>query len=219
MSVEPSDLLRYLPESRVIVCTSCRYALQPRAISRHLKDIHHILRSCRKPFLQYISAFYLDDPETVIRSIEYLKQFPVPFLPIQEGLRCNHRGCSHLCVTEKRMRSHWTSKHNRPGQHESDWSSALLQTFFKGNSLRYFTKPPFSPASIDLRSTEKTFVGQYETTLLQHYVTSTSLTLADGIEISRDDGLKVHILSHRKLRQKLKHHSCLCIIVLLCVMI
>lgn len=178
MLMEPSDLLRYLPDLKVIVCTYCGYALQPGAISRHLKDIHHILRSRRKPFLEYTSSFDLDSPETVIASTEHLKEFPVRFLPVRDGWRCNHEGCSHLCVTEKRMRSHWTSEHNRPGQQNLDWSSAPLQTVFMGNSLRYFTKTSFSPPSFDQHAGKEAHHGAAHTDLLRHYLTSTSVTLA-----------------------------------------
>ena len=79
------------------------------------------------------------------------------------------------------MRSHWALKHNRTGRAESDWSSAPLQTFFKGNALRYFTKPSVSSV-LNYPISKELQVGEQETSLLQHYVASTSLTLADGVE-------------------------------------
>lgn len=193
MSVQPSDLLQYLPEFKVVVCTSCQYALQPGAIPRHLKDIHHILRSSRKPFVQHVETLDLDDPETVIRSTDDLKEFPVPFLPVHDGLKCTHQGCSHLCVTEKRMKSHWCKEHDRPSRPESDWSSVPLQTFFRGNSLCYFTKPSSSPV-LNHQPPGKALIGEHEAVFLQHYIASTSLTLANGIE-TRWDSLAVRIMS------------------------
>lgn len=186
MSVQPSDLLQYLGEFKVIVCTSCQYALQPSAISRHLKDIHRILRSSRKPFVQYVSTLDLNSPETVIQSTDDLKEFPVPLLPVQDGLKCNHQGCSHLCVTEKRMKRHWAIEHGQPGRPGLDWSSVPLQTFFRGNSLRYFTKSPF-PAVLLHQPPKKALFRDLEAALLQHYIAFTSLTLADGIETTHND--------------------------------
>ncbi|RFU32132.1 hypothetical protein B7463_g4211, partial [Scytalidium lignicola] len=45
-------------------------------------------------------------------------------------------------MTEKRMRNHWLSTHGRQGLATVDWQAAPLQTFFKGNLLRYFTGTP-----------------------------------------------------------------------------
>ncbi|KAF2005036.1 hypothetical protein P154DRAFT_424955 [Amniculicola lignicola CBS 123094] len=181
MSCQPSDLLRYLPDFKVVVCTSCQYALQPSAISRHLKDIHHILRSSRKPFAEYVSTLDLAKPEAVIRSTDTLAQFPVAALPVQDGLKCSHQGCSHMCVTEKRMKSHWNVKHGRPGLRELNWTVVPLQTFFRGNSLRYFMKPSLSLV-LSYETLKKSLDGEIEAALLQHYITSTSITLANGVE-------------------------------------
>jgi hypothetical protein len=64
---EPADLILYLPLYNVVVCSTCKYAIQPQAIARHLKETHHIKRSYRRPFMQYISKLSLNDAETVIR--------------------------------------------------------------------------------------------------------------------------------------------------------
>ncbi|KAJ5166845.1 uncharacterized protein N7482_005626 [Penicillium canariense] len=37
------------------------------------------------------------------------------------------------------MENHWSTKHGCKGEPSRDWSAALLQTFFRGNMLRYFT--------------------------------------------------------------------------------
>jgi Orsellinic acid/F9775 biosynthesis cluster protein D/Fungal specific transcription factor domain len=134
----PAELLEYLSAYKVIVCLSCRYAIQPDAISRHLKDIHNIHRARRWPFMLYVSKFHLEKPQSVVQSM--ILSFPVPLLPVQDGLRCECGGCSHLCVSVKRMRSHWISAHGRHGQPIIDWNPVPLQTFFRGNLLRYFTK-------------------------------------------------------------------------------
>jgi len=134
---QPAELLQYLPAYKVVVCLSCRYAVQPDAISRHLKEIHHIHRSHRRPYMQYVSKLALDKPQNVIES--EVPDFPVPFLPVQDGLQCASEGCLHLCASEKRMKSHWVSVHDRQGQTNLDWRPVPLQTFFRGNLLHYFT--------------------------------------------------------------------------------
>ncbi|GAM91695.1 hypothetical protein ANO11243_097480 [Dothideomycetidae sp. 11243] len=212
-STQPSDLLHYLEEYKVLICTSCQYALQPDAISRHLKDIHHILRSSRRSYMDYASGFALADAETVMHSGQALTSFPVPLLPVHDGLKCTHADCGHLCVTEKRMRSHWVTQHGRAGQSESDWNPVQLQTFFRGNSLRYFTAPPpalaiaqslqpqaQSAADVALSQSQTQTQPQSPTLslpllsgslspteqddfLLQHYINSTSVTLASGHDI------------------------------------
>jgi len=141
---QPDQLLQYLPIYKVVICTACKYAIQPNAISRHLKDIHKIHRGRRRPFMEHVSKLDLDDTEIVVQTT--VKQFPVPLLPIQDGLRCEGEGCGHFCVSQKRMKSHWMAVHNRPGQLEFDWTSVPLQTFFRGNLLRYFTNPSGEPS-------------------------------------------------------------------------
>ncbi|KAK9351547.1 hypothetical protein V1523DRAFT_398221 [Lipomyces doorenjongii] len=135
---QPTQLLHYLPSFQVVVCTSCRYAIQPNAISRHLKEIHHIYRSRRRPFIEYVSSLPLKEPQDVI--LPKAHEFPVPYLPVEQGFMCESKGCPYLCVSVKRMKSHWVSEHGRKGQTEVDWHSVPLQTFFRGNFLQYFTQ-------------------------------------------------------------------------------
>ena len=133
----PEELLEYLPPYKVLVCRSCKYAIQTKAIARHLKEIHGLKSSDRRPYLQYSQQFKLAEPELVV---EYKPiDFPVQSLPVQDGLQCQASNCGHLCVTEKRMKQHWLAVHGRSGVAKRDWQMAPLQTFFKGNLLRYFT--------------------------------------------------------------------------------
>ena len=140
MAPMPEALLQYLSHYRVVVCTSCKYAIQPKAIARHLKEIHRIKRSDRKLFMQHMEKFELAEHELVMRYRP--GEFPVPLLPVQSGLQCRSENCSYLCVTEKRMKQHWLAVHGRQGLVACDWQTVPLQTFFKGNLLRYFTGTP-----------------------------------------------------------------------------
>lgn len=118
----PSQLLHYLAAYKVLVCTECLYAIQPNAITRHLKDIHDIKRSRRRPYMQYASDFELAPQELVVDLTPL--EFPVPMLPVQDGFQCLEEKCFHLCITEKRMKSHWLSVHRR---------SELLSNFGRGS--------------------------------------------------------------------------------------
>jgi hypothetical protein len=139
-AMEPSQLLHYLPTYRVLICLRCNYAIQPGAVARHLKEIHHLRHLSRRPFVDYASGFKLSQPSDAVLPDE--TQFPVPLLPVQNGLACSFAGCAHLCVTAKRMKQHWMSVHHISASELGDfWHPVPLQTFFRGNALRYFTNP------------------------------------------------------------------------------
>lgn len=133
----PSQLLNPILQYHVVVCTECRYAIPPGAISRHLKDIHKIGQVRRQQFIDFVAKLTLKDPRDV--AIPMGDEFPVAVLPILDGVQCRFPGCEYLCVTEKRMKTHWISVHQRPGRVGSDWHRTPLQTFFRGKNLRYFT--------------------------------------------------------------------------------
>lgn len=130
----PAQLFRHLPAYRVAICSVCRYAVSPKAVDRHLKEIHRIQASSRKPFVDFVHGLDLCDPEDVVPPPP--DRFPIPELPTFTGLRCGSRNCGHICLTEKRMRSHWTSVGHEGGAH---WLPIPVQTFFRGNQLKYFS--------------------------------------------------------------------------------
>ena len=87
-------------------------------------------------------------------------------LPVHDGFVCESEGCGHLCMSVKRMRTHWLDVHGRSGLALLDWQPAKLQTFFRGNLLRYFTAPKSRPteglkaAHCDLKSSPKSWNEQ-----------------------------------------------------------
>lgn len=134
----PQQLLHYVGTYKALICTACQYAIQPNAISRHLKDIHKIHRARRRPFMTYTSTLDLASAEDIIALQCQLQVFPVPGLPIVGGFECRYDGCGHLCASLKRMKSHWNGVHGVVAEKEC-WKAVRLQTFFRGNLLRYFT--------------------------------------------------------------------------------
>ena len=191
---QPSDLLLPLASHQVIVCASCRYAIQPNAISRHLKEIHHIPIARRRLFIDYIAGFPLKDPRDVIPPTA--EEFPVPALPVQQGFKCASKGCSYLCVSLKRMKNHWVSTHDRSTTSELDWRPVPLQTFFRGNLLQYFTHPAY----LDEGDYEagKCKGGQASRVLprddLSHNAHSTTISAPHGFPVldTVDDTLLLH---------------------------
>lgn len=133
-----TELFHYSEAHQVLICTSCRYAVQPTAIIRHLKDIHHLSSDKRRPLAKYKDTLRLKNPEEVYPP--FPQDFPVPFLPVEKGWQCQAAGCDYLCISKKRMETHWPAEHGRKGLPSRDWSSTSVQTFFRGNMLKYFSK-------------------------------------------------------------------------------
>ena len=116
--LRPEELFRHLPGYRVVICTTCHYAVLPKSVSRHLKEIHGVLGSARRPFLDWISTLDLAEPEDLL-SLEH-EEFAVEGLPVHAGLRCSSAGCGHLCLSKKRMKSHWVSVHGEMRHPDSE---------------------------------------------------------------------------------------------------
>lgn len=133
---QPTELLHYIPAHRVLICKKCRYAIQPNAMTRHLKDVHHIYHSGRQSLMSYTLGLDLADPKKVVPPEPH--DAPAPFIPIQKGVACSVRDCDHLCVTIKRMKRHWAVVHKDMHTDGIKWHPVNLQTFFRGNRLRYF---------------------------------------------------------------------------------
>src|ERR1700710_1926368 len=137
-TLQPHQLLYYVATNRVLICKECRYAIQPSAISRHLKDLHHIYRSDRQELVNYTQSLDLAKPEDVVLPEPH--EAPIPFLPVVDVLICGASRCDHLCISLKRMKSHWVTAHRGlvVEPHVAQWRPVQLQTFFRGNQLRYF---------------------------------------------------------------------------------
>ncbi|KIW21070.1 hypothetical protein PV08_01649 [Exophiala spinifera] len=131
------DLLVYLPDHGLVICKPCGFAVQPNALSSHLLR-HQIYRDRRQKILDQVAELVLLQPAQVPLPTDIPEAFP--HLPVASGYRCNLPGCDHLCISEKRMSQHLRDHHKYIGVTNIDNSSQLvyLQTFFRGNKLRYF---------------------------------------------------------------------------------
>jgi hypothetical protein len=103
-------------------------------------------RAARRSFIDYASKFELTKPNDVVFPNE--TRFLVPLLPVQNGLVRSFANCAHLCVTITRMKQHRRSVHHITASDDSDfWEPVPVQTFFRGNVLRYFTNPALLASS------------------------------------------------------------------------
>ena len=131
--------LRHLPEYRVLLCATCSHCVLLGALDRHLKDIHGVPRADRKVYIDEAQALDLAELDEV--QYPEATQPPIRGLPVLDGYACTVEGCSHTCSTFKRMQAHWRADH--PELYRAKGAKGYsrrvkLQTFFRGNCLRYF---------------------------------------------------------------------------------
>lgn len=211
----PSDLLKHIPVYGVLICTGCRYAIKPGGLARHLKDIHRLHNDKRRPYTLYASNLHLKNPEDVIDPPD--DDFPMQYLPLEQGWKCCAPGCHYLCASTKRMETHWPSKHGCKGNPTHDWIPVPIQTFFRGNMLRYFTtenrdRPSLAPRNLPAASNwvEKTRskyrLDAIDSLTIEHYFYSSyrSFTKPDQTE-----GLWLNLVAELAYHHKFLLHGIL----------
>ncbi|KAI0490258.1 hypothetical protein F4859DRAFT_2108 [Xylaria cf. heliscus] len=129
------ELLTYLPNYGIVICKDCRFAIQPSAFSSHLQN-HHILRSERRCILDQLFSLRLVSPDRV--SVPAPDSRRITDLPVLSGFKCGASECKYACTSVKRMCQHWSEVHHEPNSKTIKYCEAKLQTFFRGNKIRYF---------------------------------------------------------------------------------
>jgi hypothetical protein len=152
MNTEDSDATvqpKHDPEYGVLICLKCRYAVQKSALDSHLLR-HKIYREERKRLVGSVSYLNVLEPDLVSTpapsspALAYITKF--------SGLRCTVPQCGHLTVSTKRMRLHWKQTHGSLELpiSDSDFArNAVLQTFFRGNKVKYFEVESLHAADAD----------------------------------------------------------------------
>ncbi|KAK7424452.1 hypothetical protein QQX98_000417 [Neonectria punicea] len=182
------DFLEYDARYSVLICRTCKYAVQKGALERHLLR-HKIYRGEKQRLMSAIARLELVEPDHV--QLPPAGSPPVDGLPVISGYKCTAAGCGRLYASSKRMRRHWSESHGVSDPAESAASSVALQTFFRGTKLRYFevmvptasstavvattateerplvSTPSPSPCHLDLETLR----------YFHHFTTMTSLTL------------------------------------------
>ncbi|KAI0913813.1 hypothetical protein F4823DRAFT_503905 [Ustulina deusta] len=128
-------LLIHLPNYGVVICKDCRFAIQPSAFSSHLQN-HHILRSERRQILNQLFSLRLPPPDRV--GVPASDSRRIEGLPVLSGFKCDTAKCNYACTSVKRMCQHWSEVHDEPNSKAIKYREARLQTFFRGNKIRYF---------------------------------------------------------------------------------
>lgn len=154
-NLDAAVLLKHDPRHGVLICLECRYAVQRSALDSHLLR-HKIYREERKRLVASVSHLDLLEPDKVL--------IPVPTSPALahitkfSGLKCTVPECGHLTVSTKRMKLHWKQAHGSLDLSTRDCDLArnvTLQTFFRGNKVRYF-EVESTHANIDSPTSEDT---------------------------------------------------------------
>lgn len=140
-----STLLKHYEEYGVVICRTCQFAVQPSALASHLLK-HQIYRGERRRLLSQLCKLRLQDPNDVADPPP--GSLPVPELPVYKGYSCQAEGCDHVCASVKRMAQHWSDVHGERESRNVRARDCWLQTFFRGNKIRYFevSAPVEAPA-------------------------------------------------------------------------
>jgi Orsellinic acid/F9775 biosynthesis cluster protein D len=140
-----STLLEYDAKHCVLICRECQYAIQKSAVNSHLLR-HKIYRGEKRRLLASIAQLELLEPDDV--RLPPKGSPPVDGLPVISGYSCTATDCESLYGSDKRMRRHWSEIHGFSDPPSSFSRPVNLQTFFRGNKLRYFeVVPPTSERS------------------------------------------------------------------------
>lgn len=133
-----TDWLYYNHQYQVLICRECQHAIQKSAIDSHLLK-HKIYRSERQSLLDEVATLNLPEPGDVQQPTHFPP--PIEGLPVLHGYRCIIEECTHLTLSEKRVKRHWNEVHSAgsPLPPISEIARpACLQTLFKGTKLNYF---------------------------------------------------------------------------------
>jgi Orsellinic acid/F9775 biosynthesis cluster protein D len=128
-------------EYSVLICIDrkCQYALEPSAISRHLRDKHKTPIAVRKQVDQYVEAFpFVYDYKTVALPID--GSAPQPIIPIVDGFQCKERGeCAFKTTDQSNIRKHANQVHSKKRIADEDICQAVrLQSWFGEKRERYW---------------------------------------------------------------------------------
>ncbi|KAK7429829.1 hypothetical protein QQZ08_003674 [Neonectria magnoliae] len=173
---------------RVLICRTCKYAVQKSALESHLLR-HKFYRGEKQRLMSSIARLELIEPDHV--QLSSAGSPPIDGLPVISSYKCTAAGCGRLYASSKRMRRHWSESHGVSDLAESAASSVALQTFFRGTKLRYFevmVSTASSTAVVATTATEERplvsmppptpcHLDRETLSYFHHFTTITSLTL------------------------------------------
>jgi hypothetical protein len=128
------DPVQYLPEYQVLICKSCRHALQPDHIATHFRSKEHrmsreesrrMAAACRQwPLLDSYTQPIM--PTSVVHPIDHLPIF-------RDGLACQH--CRYVCRSKEVMKRHQRRDHGLKSGRRRPMTRSWTSTFKSSNDL------------------------------------------------------------------------------------
>ena len=126
----------------VLICITCRYALQPSGdtVNKHLWEKHSIPTSARPGLGALLRSLQLSDPNTIAARAD--GSVPRPHLIAQQGARCGH--CSFRSTNAELVGRHLSKTHGVRGYKGSAMRDHLddsiwLQSWTQNGSRVYWT--------------------------------------------------------------------------------
>jgi Orsellinic acid/F9775 biosynthesis cluster protein D len=132
-----SHLVALNAKFNVLICidAKCRYALQPSAVVRHLRDRHKTPRALQKQVEQYVNTFPFTYDHTSV-PLPADGSAPQPIVPAVDGFAC--RDCAFKTQGRATIRQHSNQAHNKKRAADEDISKAVrLQSWFGEKRERY----------------------------------------------------------------------------------
>jgi hypothetical protein len=133
-----SHLVALNPAYNVLICRSpsCRYALSPTALARHLYNRHQTSIDIRRQVQQYVKHFPFTYNEVTV-PLPDNGSAPQPIIPVVDGLAC--RACTFKSISRDAMRQHANKAHDQRKIADADIFTAVrLQSWFGKKRERYW---------------------------------------------------------------------------------
>lgn len=128
-------------KAAVIICTSCKYALQPRGerVSRHLGENHGVPVRARAGLTAFLAELALPDPNHIDLLPDWTA--PHPHLAVQTGASCKR--CLFRSTSLELVKRHVSKSHRQASKHKY-WSreyihcGAQLQSWTQNGARAYW---------------------------------------------------------------------------------
>jgi len=126
----------YNSEHKVIICKEHEYAWSLKSIVSHFRDEHDITLQVRKEILNYASNIPIVEADQLL----YLRDQVtiIPYLKVIQGYPCEYESCNLILSTSHSIKKHCKLDHRWKAKDGIRWTEIQVQTFFQGNSRRYY---------------------------------------------------------------------------------
>jgi hypothetical protein len=132
------EILHWLPEYRIIICSQHGYAIQ--GIANHLRIFHKTSKKERLAITELYSQYNVREAKDVLLPAPL--QAPIEHLQRpRQAFICEEPECEYISISRDMLRKHCNRVHEwraTDGRREY-WHRVWVQTFFTAGSERYFT--------------------------------------------------------------------------------